>query len=409
MSVPLSNLVLKKGSLGSYVKKILFLAPQPFFQERGTPIAVRMAVETLGRQKEFEVTLLTYHEGFDITLEGVNHERMWAPKWLYGIRPGISIKKLIADFFFFLTALKFLLFGNFHIIHAVEESVYMALPFAWVRKIPLVYDMDSSIAEQLTDSWYLLRPLKWFISFAEQCAIKKSVGILAVCEALKTTASNAGAKKISLLYDVSLLADQNESTKESLRETAHITQDTPVVLYIGNLEGYQGIDLLLESFGILVKKFVTSDVSLMPHLIILGGSERHIEKYANLAKKLGIEKFVSLLGPRPLSMLGSYLSQATLLASPRTKGNNTPMKIYSYLDSGIPMVATDLPTHTQVVTNGEAFLAAPTPVEYAEALSKALQDPNDAEKRAAAARDIIHSKYNRMNFDKTLLGFYSEI
>jgi glycosyltransferase involved in cell wall biosynthesis len=397
----------KKGYPCTNVKKILFLAPQPFFQERGTPIAVRMAVETLGQSGHYDVTLLTYHEGFDVTLPGVTHLRMWAPRWLYGIRPGISIKKLIADLFFFIASLRLLAFGRFDFIHAVEESVYMALPFALVRKIPLVYDMDSSIPEQLTESWWFLRPLRSVFSILERCAIKHSVGVLAICDALKNIALQAGATNISLLYDVSLLSEQQEATKELLRDTIHKDATTPVVLYIGNLEGYQGITLLIESFQkLLTKEKAAASNGTTPHLVILGGSERHIEYYTNLARKLGIDMHVSLLGPRPVTMLGSYLQQASLLVSPRTKGNNTPMKIYSYLDTGVPMVATNLPTHTQVVTTREAFLAEPDPEHFAEELFAALHNSVDATARAAAARTLVAQQYNKETFQRTLLSFY---
>ena len=54
---------------------ILLLAPQPFYQERGTPIAVRMLVETLC-QAGNQVDLLTYHEGEDISLPGLKIYRI---------------------------------------------------------------------------------------------------------------------------------------------------------------------------------------------------------------------------------------------------------------------------------------------------------------------------------------------
>ena len=180
-----------------------------------------------------------------------------------------------------------------------------------------------------------------------------------------------------------------------------------MVLYIGNLEGYQGITLLIKSFQkLLTKEKAAASNGTTPHLVILGGSERHIEYYTNLARKLGIDMHVSLLGPRPVTMLGSYLQQASLLVSPRTKGNNTPMKIYSYLDTGIPMVATNLPTHTQVVTTREAFLAEPDPEHLAEELFAALHNPVDATARAAAARTLVAQRYNKETFQRTLLSFY---
>ena len=393
-------------SIRPYVKRILFLAPQPFFQERGTPIAVRLAVEALTSSGKYEVTLLTYHEGFDVAIQGVTHKRMWAPKWLYGIRPGISIKKLVADFLFFFSGFRLLAHESFDFIHAVEESIYMALPFGKLRKIPVIYDMDSSLTEQITESWKSIKFLKPVIHFFEDAALRNSTGVLAVCDALKEIALRAKARHVSLLYDISLLSEQNEATKELLRETIHSENDSKIILYVGNLEGYQGIDLLLLSFASLLTSF---NGIVKPSLIILGGSERHIEKYSNMALRLGISEHVFLLGPRPLSMLGSYLSQATILVSPRTKGNNTPMKVYSYLDSGIPMVATDLTTHTQAVSANEAFLAPAVPDEFAKALNEALTNPNEAKKRGENAKLLVQQKYSKSAFKSSLLGFYESI
>ena len=54
------------------------------------------------------------------------------------------------------------------------------------------------------------------------------------------------------------------------------------------------------------------------------------------------------------------MSQACdILVSPRIRGTNTPLKIYSYLRSGKPIVATDLLTHTQVLSPDVARLVAP--------------------------------------------------
>ena len=58
------------------------------------------------------------------------------------------------------------------------------------------------------------------------------------------------------------------------------------------------------------------------------------------------------------------MAQADVLVSPRTKGANTPMKVYSYLDSGVAVLATRLPTHTQVMNDETALLAEPTPEDF---------------------------------------------
>ncbi len=58
--------------------------------------------------------------------------------------------------------------------------------------------------------------------------------------------------------------------------------------------------------------------------------------------------------------------------SPSDLGANTPMKVYSYLDSGRPVLATRLPTHTQVMTDDIAELADPNPQTSADAMSRLI-------------------------------------
>ena len=70
-----------------------------------------------------------------------------------------------------------------------------------------------------------------------------------------------------------------------------------MVMYVGNLEGYQGIDLLLESFSKVLKVIEGID------LVIIGGEERDIKAYKGKSKNLGIDSRIHFLGkkatPRP--------------------------------------------------------------------------------------------------------------
>ncbi|MCK4835657.1 MAG: glycosyltransferase, partial [Candidatus Aminicenantes bacterium] len=61
-----------------------------------------------------------------------------------------------------------------------------------------------------------------------------------------------------------------------------------------------------------------------------------------------------------------------VLVSPRTLGTNIPLKIYSYLKSGIPVVATNLFTHTQTLNRDIAILVEPEPRQLAEGIRIAV-------------------------------------
>ncbi len=173
-----------------------------------------------------------------------------------------------------------------------------------------------------------------------------------------------------------------------------------LIMYVGNLETYQGIDLLLESFALTLKHTDQSD------LVIIGGEASDIKKYQNKAQALGIETKVHFLGPKPVEHLGFYLDQADILVSPRIKGKNTPMKLYSYLDSGKALIATDLPTHTQLLNQEIAMLAEPTADAYSEAMISLIKDANLRFVLGDAGKQLIEQRHTFRAFRQKLNSLY---
>lgn len=379
---------------------ILVIAPQPFFQNRGTPIAVKLLVEELARLGH-KVHLLVFHEGEDIDIPGVLLHRIPAIWGIKNIPPSLSWKKLVCDMFVFFKAVGLLRRHKYDLIHAGEESVFMALVLKKLFRTPYVYDMDSSLALQVADKLAILTPLRPVLDFFEKGAVRGSVGVVAVCKALEDIALGyAPDKNVVRLEDISLL-DENATAEESLRE--HYDIDGPIMLYVGNLEGYQGIDLLLESFQLALAKRPIGNV------VIIGGTESTIASYKKRAEELGIAENTYFCGPRPVELLGHYLSQADILLSPRTQGNNTPMKLYSYMDSGKVVLATNLPTHTQVLSDEFSCLVQPNPQDMANGMVRLLEDPELCHDLGRKGRQVAREKYSLEAFREKLNRFYSKV
>jgi glycosyltransferase involved in cell wall biosynthesis len=401
--------------------KILFLAPQPFFQERGTPIAVKLALEALSSRlpeltgRTPEIDLLAYDEGDEVSIPGVRVHRIPTPKFLKGIRPGISCKKLALDIIFLGVALRFLWSNRnnqYNVVHAVEESVFIAWLAKFLFKTPYVYDMDSSLALQLTEKWWLLTPLSLIFSGLERLVIRGASAVAPVCDALEALAQQHGAAHTVMLRDVSLLpnaatgnahSEIEESHPYSLKKELSLDEATPIVIYVGNLESYQGIDLLLETF-----RLACSHPSA-PVLVVVGGDTRSIEFYTQRSIELGCATQVVFLGPRPVSTLKQLLSCADIVVSPRVKGNNTPMKIYSYLHSGKALLATKLPTHTQVLDPTVCVLADANPKAFAEGMLLLLSDPGLREEIGQRAFHRAEKLYTISAFQSQLLALYSRL
>ena len=348
-----------------------------------------------------DIHLLVFNEGEDVSLPGVTLHRHMKIPLVTGIKPGFSLKKLICDFFLFLKMLQIIRQYDFALIHAVEESVFMAFIVNKIYKIPYVYDMDSCLSAQLTEKYSLLsffrRPMEWM----EKTVITQSSGVLPVCKSLENVAKRYDQEKLVVcLEDISLL-ETGESGDENLRKVLDISGIT--LMYVGNLEKYQGIDLLIDAFAIVLRKRHNM------HLILIGGNDLDIDRYNEKTKHLGIAGNVSFCGGRPVNQLGYYLNQADILVSPRIKGSNTPMKIYSYLDSGVAVVATRLETHTQVMDDSISCLVDCTPESMAEGMLFLAGNLEERMQIAMRAKKCVQENYSLPAFKQKLSYFYEQL
>ncbi|HYF39847.1 MAG TPA: glycosyltransferase family 4 protein [Gemmatimonadales bacterium] len=385
--------------------KILVLAPHPFFQARGTPLAVRTVLEFLSARGH-QLDVLTFHEGEDVDIPNCRIHRIARPFWIRNIRPGFSIKKVVCDVFMFAKCLRMVRHTQYDLIHAVEESAFIAAAMQRMAGVPYVYDMDSSLAEQMVDAYPGLHFAFSTLRRCEAVAVRHSLGVLTVCAALEDVAhGHAPDKPIGRVEDTTLLPAQeahssNGNSAESVLPPG-LDGTSPVAMYVGNLEHYQGIGLLLDGFRHALLRVPTA------HLVIVGGLRDDIAHYGRRAVQLGISNRVHFLGPKPISALEGLFRRADVLVSPRLKGLNTPMKIYSYLDSGTAVLATRLRTHTQVLDDRTAYLVEPEPQALGDGLAELLTDPALRERLAKQAKAYVQQEFTPEAAHRKLNSFYT--
>ena len=144
--------------------KILVLAPHPFFQARGTPLAVRTVLEFLSARGH-QVDVLTLHEGEDVTIADCRIHRIPRLPGIRNVRAGFSMKKVVCDGVMVVECLRMVRRTRYDLIHAVEESAFIAAIASAVSGIPYIYDMDSSLAEQLVERFPRIHSLLPFLRY----------------------------------------------------------------------------------------------------------------------------------------------------------------------------------------------------------------------------------------------------
>ena len=377
---------------------ILFLAPQPFFTHRGTPIAVRAALQALAAQGH-TVDVLSYHEGEDVQIESVTHHRTAKPPFVKRIPIGPSWQKALCDLAMTVKVVSMVRRNHYDVIHAVEESAFIAWLIRPLLGVPYIFDMDSLMSLQIIEKNKLLTPIAWVFSWMEKRAVKRSQGDLAVCPALVDEAlRHHPTGNVALLPDIPFTGSDADGLPDPLTQAGGTR-----LMYVGNLETYQGIDLMLDAFAKVAGAHQDAT------LLIVGGSAEHIEQYKTKAGVLHDQGRVVFVGPVPIDSLGAVLTYADILLSPRTQGNNTPMKVYSYLQSGKPVVATRLATHTQVMNDDVALLVEPDPHAMAQGLIKLIESHELRTKIGEAGKDYVQREFSEQRFRQRLSDFYSTL
>jgi len=387
-------------------KKALVIAPQPFFSPRGTPFSVYYRTSVMARQG-VEIDFLTYGEGQDVDIDGVRIIRIPRFASLGNVKIGPSALKLFLDFFILLWAVKLLMKNRYDFVHAHEEAVFICRFLKPFFKFRLIYDMHSSLPQQLTNFQFsrsrtLLRTFEWL----ENSCLRAAEAVVTICPELYEYVNGViddQRKHILIencLFDEVKLKSTATTSATATSAIPGIAGELPsgkrFVVYTGTLEAYQGIDILVEAFKHVVAEIPDA------FLLVVGGSQDQVTRYRGMSASHGIRGNSLFTGRVPQPEAKYFLGMASVLVSPRSEGTNTPLKIYEYLASGIPIVATDIQSHTQILDDDVSFLVKPDGPSMARGIIASLEDTERRERIIASARRLFEEKYSRAVYESKI-------
>jgi glycosyltransferase involved in cell wall biosynthesis len=370
--------------------KILMIAPEPFFEPRGTPFSefhrIRALVE-LGHT----VDLVTYPFGKDVSIPGLRVFRSQRPPFVREVRIGPSLAKIPLDALLAVTVVRRALSERYDAVHSHEEGSFIGVVLAAALGVPHLYDMHSSLPQQLTNfAFSRSRVLRRIFEVLERFVIRRSRVVIVICPHLEETVRSIDRVVPTVLIENSPGSGDTPvaGSGQRIRQELGLSTTTPMVLYTGTFEAYQGLDLLFAAAAYVTER--RPDV----RFVLAGGRPDQIDAARAGARAAGLADAVIFAGQRPADEIPAFLDAADALVSPRSSGTNTPLKIYQYLRSGRPIVATRLLTHTQVLDDAVAYLSEATAAGFGAAILEALADPERARAVGARARQLAETKYS---------------
>jgi glycosyltransferase involved in cell wall biosynthesis len=325
------------------------------------------------------------------------------------VKTGPSLLKFFLDIFLFIWTAGLLIRNKYDFVHAHEEAVFFCRFLKPIFRFKLVYDMHSSLPQQLTNfqytkSKFLIEAFKKL----EDSSLKSSDAIITICTDLTDYVFGLNIDKDKVFQIENSIFDSikvisakkiprnNLINQEIAENSFKIPRDRAIIVYAGTLENYQGIDILIAAFKNVVNRNPDA------FLLIVGGTPAQVEHYLAIKNNYGLADNVIFTGRVSQSLAKYYSSLASVLVSPRKAGTNTPLKIYEQIASGIPLVATDIYSHTQVLDTRTAFLVEPEPEDMARGILEALDNNGNRQFVVENAKKLYERRYSRAVYQEKM-------
>ncbi len=384
--------------------RALVIAPQPFFSPRGTPFSVYYRTLVMS-EAGVQVDLLTYGCGQDVDLPNVRVVRIPNLRGFREVKIGPSFKKLVLDAFLVAWTVGLLLRRRYAFVHAHEEAVFFCTALKPLFRFRMIYDMHSSLPQQLTNFQFTTR--RWLIGLfrrLEDWSLRRADAVITICpdladyavERLGPAAADRHVLIENSIFDPVRLKQPAAAAGAAPEAAIPMEPGARWVVYAGTMEPYQGMEIAIRAFPQVTARAPDA------RLLLLGGTAEQVARYRALAESVGAGDTVRLYPRMPQAAAVACLDRAAVQLSPRSAGTNTPLKIYQQLASGIPLVATRIHSHTQVLDAAVAYLVDPTPEAMAGGILQALADGRDGNPRAAAARELYNDRYARPIYERKL-------
>jgi len=332
--------------------KILMIAPTPFFADRGCH--TRILNEILGLQElGHSILLCTYRLGNDV--ESVNTVRSFNFPWYKKLSAGPSVTKIFLLPCLFFTAIEQIIKLKPDIVHAfLHEGAFIArLCNIFCKKPAYVFDCQGSLTGELLQHNFIRKnSLLYKTVFFLERKINNWFPVITQSEQLMNYLNETSNNKYILnsfdCVDVNLFKPMNKNIE--IANKINLDINKPTMLYMGLLEKYQGIDVMLEAFSEVVKAVPECQ------LIVIGFP--NIDKYNNMCISLEILNNVIFLGKVSYFDLPFYLSLSNIAIAPKISEHEGDGKIYNYMAMGMGIITFERSVSKEILGDDSAFPTA---------------------------------------------------
>lgn len=229
-------------------------------------------------------------------------------------------------------------------------------------------------------------PLGWlYRTFYQSNRLK---GVSVISNKLRSMYEEAGVEPAKL----TLIRNASHPLAKYDIDTEPLNRKKITIGYFGHLFYGRGIDVILE-VALQLADY---------HFIIVGGTEKDISEWRGKVQSENVE-FTGYVQP---TQVGRWLRSCQILLAPYQRSlavwggkedsaaYMSPIKIFEYMSSRIPMVVSDLPILREILDDSMAYFCVPEEAEsWKEKILAIAADQEAAAKRAEQAYQVYLANY----------------
>ena len=229
-------------------------------------------------------------------------------------------------------------------------------------------------------------------------AARRVAGFVVITKGLKEMLIGLGITpaKILVAPDAVHLEDfANPESREAARRRLGLLQRAKIAMYIGRIDGWKGTDTLFEAASRM------HDVST----VVIGALLKDITALRAAHPR------ITFFEMRPYQELADNQQAADFLILPASAKHaisaryTSPLKLFTYMTSGIPLIASDVPSLREVIDERHAFFFRADDAEsLATTIEHAIGHSEEGREKARVAKELVR-RYTWEERAKNILSF----
>jgi glycosyltransferase involved in cell wall biosynthesis len=323
------------------------------------------------------------------------------PFQYYTVRKNFSLVKLLCVDLSATSESKIVFFTR------IFSFIFFLKFFLFFKKFDIVYTREWIVAKYLKNFCLEIHSLPKEVKRGHIKVWKRAKCLVVLTSHIKNKMVENGisAGKILVAGDaVNIKEFEVRKNIDLLKTELELPKEKKMVGYVGSLKTMsmeKGVSCAISAMARLDDSYL---------LCVVGGEQKDIDFYKNFAKERNLSEKVLFVGNVKHEKVPLYMKAMDILVAPFPVNDHysfymSPLKIFEYMASGKPIVASDLPSIREVLNESNSILIKPADdAELAEAVKKLSEDKIFADKIASVALSDVQN-YTWQKRAKKILEF----